>query len=103
SNTNRSFSSITLLAFHGMRCFLHALATDEQCQECPRSILSGMCPVCTCPSPPPKTLFPLTKCSCRAYDFFMFAALTFTGNEEVSCACQRRAQDPKNNSVAIHY
>src|SRR5579863_2149146 len=47
SNTNRSFSSITLLAFHGMPCFLHAPATKEQCQECSRSTLSGMSPVRT--------------------------------------------------------
>src|SRR5208282_4566208 len=26
---------------------LRALATDSQCQECPRSKVSGMCPVCT--------------------------------------------------------
>src|SRR5579859_3204232 len=55
SNTNRSFSSITLLAFHGMPCFLHAPATKEQCQECSRSTLSGMSPVrthCYPPSPP---------------------------------------------------
>src|SRR5579859_2072516 len=58
SNTNRSFSSITLLAFHGMPCFLHAPATKEQCQECSRSTLSGMSPVRTCGHPPSPPGFP---------------------------------------------
>src|ERR1700704_4227699 len=26
---------------------LHAFVNRSQCQECPRSVLSGMCPVCT--------------------------------------------------------
>src|SRR5258708_15881665 len=47
SKTNRSFSSITLLVFHGMRLFYTQLPKFLQCQGCSRSILSGMCPVRT--------------------------------------------------------
>src|SRR5579864_9560216 len=47
SMTNRSFSSITLLALHGMRSFLLAPAFALQCQGSARSVLSGICPVCT--------------------------------------------------------
>src|ERR1051326_4147580 len=50
---NRSFSSITLLFLHGMRSFVLALACWLQCQGCARSVLSGMCPVCTQPKTPP--------------------------------------------------
>jgi hypothetical protein len=28
---------------------LYAFLNRSQCQECPRSVLSGMCPVCTLP------------------------------------------------------
>src|SRR3982074_459688 len=39
---------------------LHAFLNRSQCQECPRSVLSGMCPVCTIawgtPSPPPPSI-----------------------------------------------
>src|SRR5258707_7216719 len=53
SKTNRSFSSITLLVFHGMRLFYTQLPKFLQCQGCSRSILSGMCPVRTEILPPP--------------------------------------------------
>src|SRR5467141_3639580 len=53
SKTNRSFSSITLLVFHGMRLFYTQLPKFLQCQGCSRSILSGMCPVCTGAGPAP--------------------------------------------------
>ena len=40
-----------------MRSVVHALATGSQCQECPRSILSGIRPVCTvAPHPLPPCL-----------------------------------------------
>src|SRR6266481_3276451 len=47
SNTNRSFSSITPLVFHGMRSFYTQSPKFVQCQGCSRSALSGMCPVRT--------------------------------------------------------
>src|SRR5258707_7042802 len=56
SKTNRSFSSITLLVFHGMRLFYTQLPKFLQCQGCSRSILSGMCPVRTSKVPTPLPL-----------------------------------------------
>src|SRR6267378_8230068 len=54
SKTNRSFSSITPLVFHGMRSFYTQSPKFVQCQGCSRSDLSRMCPVCTaCGAPPP--------------------------------------------------
>src|SRR5712675_1911887 len=47
SKTNRSFSSITPLVFHGMRSFYTQSPKFVQCQGCSRSDLSRMCPVCT--------------------------------------------------------
>src|SRR3954464_11340016 len=55
SRTNFSFSSITLLVFHGMRSVLLAPAITLQCQVSSRSILSGICPVCT--FTPPRHFF----------------------------------------------
>src|SRR6266851_2817182 len=57
SKTKRSFSSITLLVFHGMRLFYTQLPKFPQCQGCSRSILSGMCPVRTHNNAPPYPLF----------------------------------------------
>src|SRR5712664_4857012 len=57
SKTNRSFSSITLLVFHGMRLFYTQLPKFLQCQGCSRSILSGMCPVRTRSYLPPSPCF----------------------------------------------
>src|SRR5713226_8074726 len=57
SKTNRSFSSITLLVFHGMRLFYTPLPKFLQCQGCSRSVLSGMSPVCTRQWGPPSPLF----------------------------------------------
>src|SRR5713226_3552423 len=57
SKTKRSFSSITLLVFHGMRLFYTQLPKFPQCQGCSRSILSGMCPVRTLTITPPSPLF----------------------------------------------
>ncbi len=52
SKTNRSFSSITLLAFHGMRSLVSRARHRLQCQVCPRSILSGMLPAWPVARPP---------------------------------------------------
>src|SRR3954464_7598298 len=57
SRTNFSFSSITLLVFHGMRSVLLAPAITLQCQVSSRSILSGICPVCTSQDPTPHRTF----------------------------------------------
>src|SRR3979409_1173825 len=35
---------------------LYAFLNQSQCQECPRSVLSGMCPVCTHLGYPPSPL-----------------------------------------------
>jgi len=55
--TKRSFSSLTLLVFHVMRSVLQALAIRCQCQECSRSVLSGMRPVRTVPGVAPSPGF----------------------------------------------
>src|SRR6266436_5744544 len=57
SKTKRSFSSITLLVFHGMRLFYTQLPKFPQCQGCSRSILSGMCPVRTSSGAYPPPMF----------------------------------------------
>jgi len=58
SKTNRSFSSITLLAFHGMRSLVSRARHRLQCQDCSRSNLSGIRPVCTICSEAPPPLLP---------------------------------------------
>src|SRR5216683_7509194 len=87
SKTKRSFSSITLLVFHGMRLFYTQLPKFPQCQGCSRSILSGMCPVrtrgvyyppprgfnCLCPTPYPLSPFFSNTCAlfCISLHFFL--------------------------------
>lgn len=47
SKTNRSFSFHHAARFPRRAVLLHAIVLSRECQECSRSVLSGMLPVCT--------------------------------------------------------
>src|SRR5258708_29770894 len=96
SKTNRSFSSITLLVFHGMRLFSTQLPKFLQCQGCSRSILSGMCPVCTLvpphpyPPSPPALFLPLIQLLsfyvlCHFFFLYRFSIFSFFFSFSLSC------------------
>src|SRR5216683_5295558 len=102
SKTKRSFSSITLLVFHGMRLFYTQLPKFPQCQGCSRSILSGMCPVRTTITGPPPPWFFVSVAS-KGLRFYVSGLESTLTDISISVDSKEVAGGEKDNSRTANF